>query len=176
MAKSKSASPSDKARYGAYKAGGFERNRKRRLARHLKKHPKDSAAIQAAKNPGRYRRKKPKAQYLVPRDSLGARINASIAATGDGDCGPLLSHKEQILLNAEQKKLQRELNYDRLTLGIKVELSQEAKNIAQYAYEREHRQAQALKMDADTGVISFRPTKRFKDANGISRKKTKAAV
>lgn len=51
-------SPSRKAYYAAYPAKA-QKQRERRLARHLKKHPEDAQAKQALKKGLDYRRKKP---------------------------------------------------------------------------------------------------------------------
>lgn len=52
-----------KARYAAYKAkNSATTNKARKLAAHLKKHPNDTQAADASKNPVGYRRKNPVAK------------------------------------------------------------------------------------------------------------------
>lgn len=66
MAKGKTSSKSDQNYWSRYKSNKvWETNRKRKLAKHLKKHPKDSVAEKAVNNI-KYRRQTPKAPFWTP--------------------------------------------------------------------------------------------------------------
>jgi hypothetical protein len=66
MAKGKTSSKSDQNYWSRYKSNKiWETNRKRKLARHIKKHPNDKVAERATQNI-KYRRKTPKDPQWTP--------------------------------------------------------------------------------------------------------------
>lgn len=67
MANKKVTSPGQKLLYAAYKATNrYDKNRKRRLDRHLKAHPNDKQAEKARKGVITYRRQKPGKGFNIP--------------------------------------------------------------------------------------------------------------
>lgn len=65
MASKKAGSQGDKIRYTRYKAEGrYEKNKKRKVAKHIKNHPNDEAAKNSLKGGYSYSRKAPKTRTV----------------------------------------------------------------------------------------------------------------
>ena len=87
MAKQKGQHKSDKEQYGAYSTQ-FKRikNRKAKLARHLKKFPNDEQALAASKTEGTQRSKShTKGNYPAPNDTIIVDKAGTKATVGSFD-------------------------------------------------------------------------------------------
>lgn len=132
MAKGKTSSKSDQNYWSRYKSNKvWETNRKRKLNRHLKKHPGDSIAEKALANI-KYRRKTPKDPQWTPGNIYIAKLFKDFAGFVNKD-----------MFNSNHKiELEALAGYNKPKIGIKVaQLSKVDFSIGARAHDRYGRPA-----------------------------------
>lgn len=132
MAKGKTSSKSDQNYWSRYKSNKvWETNRKRKLNRHLKKHPGDSIAEKALANI-KYRRKTPKDPQWTPGKIYIAKLFKDFAGFVNKD-----------MFNSNHKiELEALAGYNKPKIGIKVaQLSKVDFSIGARAHDRYGRPA-----------------------------------
>jgi len=132
MAKGKTSSKSDQNYWSRYKSNKvWETNRKRKLNRHLKKHPGDSIAEKALANI-KYRRKTPKDPQWTPGNIYIAKLFKDFAGFVNKD-----------MFNSNHKiQLEALAGYNKPKAGIKIaQLSKVDFSIGARAHDRYGRPA-----------------------------------